>query len=144
MFILVILGAAIILLLGVAHAVFTLQSTPTGGPMMPTDVGVREAMSTVGGLGIAPELQTTLYKAWVGFNLSHSLGMVVVGVLIGLPVVMQMSIPTQSTAWLLAALILPWVYLWLSIRYWFAKPTQGIAMASTLISIGTLGELLFF
>lgn len=143
MFYMVILGATVIALLGFVHAWFTLRSTPTGGPMMPIDASVKEAMSVEGGLGIAPELRTTLYKAWIGFNLSHSLGLVVVGFLIGLPVVVQASVPFDNWSWLVCALVLPWLYLWMSVRFWFAKPTQGFTLAGVLILVGTLGEWVF-
>lgn len=141
MYILVIIGAAIIIFLGIAHGVFTLRSTPQGGPMMPTDPQVRESMQVVGGLGLAPNLQTTLWKAWIGFNLSHSLGVLVVGMVIGLPVVLNLAIPANNPVWIAAALSLPWVYLWISRRYWFSQPTRGIAVAAGLISIGILASL---
>lgn len=141
MSVLVLIGSGILLLLGVVHAVLTIQSTPEGGPMMPTNPETRAAMSVVGGLGIAPDLATTLWKAWIGFNLSHSLGMVMVGLIIGFPVASNGAIPAGNMWWLGCALILPWVYLWLSVRYWFSKPTQGIAVAAVLILAGTIGQL---
>jgi len=142
MFVLVLLGSGIIVLLGIAHAIFTMKSTPTSGPMMPTNPEVRESMSIEGGLGIAPNLRSTLWKAWIGFNYSHSLGLVVVGFLIGLPVLSQLSVPADDFAWLFCALVLPWLYLWMSIRYWFSKPTQGIALVGLLILVGTVGDAL--
>ncbi len=142
MFVLVLLGSGIIVLLGIGHGIYTLRSTPEGGPMMPIDSKVREAMSAVGGIGLAPELKTSLFKAWIGFNLSHSLGLVVVGLLIGFPVLTALTSPVDNLAWLVCALVLPCVYLWLSIRHWFAKPTMGFAIATALIFSGVAGQAL--
>jgi len=36
--------------------------------MMPTNPQVRAAMSETGGLGIDPNVQFTLFDAWIGFN----------------------------------------------------------------------------
>jgi len=36
--------------------------------MMPIDSKVREAMSAVGGIGLASELKTSLFKAWIGLQ----------------------------------------------------------------------------
>ena len=143
MFVLVLLGSGIIVLLGIAHGIYTFRSAPDGGPMMPINPEVREAMSVVGGIGLAPELKTTLWKAWIGFNLSHSLGLVVVGLLIGLPVLDALASPVDNLAWLVCALVLPPLYLWLSIRHWFAKPTMGFALATVLIFFGVAGQSLF-
>lgn len=143
MFVLILVGSAIIVLLGVAHTVFTIRSTPDGGPMMPTNDETRAAMSVVGGLGVAPELKSTLWKAWIGFNFSHSLGLVVVGLVIGGPVALSGTVPLGNVWWLACALVLPGIYLWLSVQYWFSKPTQGIAAAAVLILLGIIGQVAF-
>ncbi|MFT7289004.1 MAG: hypothetical protein ACI87W_003130 [Halieaceae bacterium] len=142
MFVLVLLGSGIIVLLGIAHGIYTLRSTPEGGPMMPVNPEVREAMLVVDGIGLAPTLKTTLWKGWIGFNLSHSLGLIVVGLLIGLPVLEALASPMDNFAWLICALLLPCLYLWLSIRHWFAKPTMGFAIATALICSGLAGQAL--
>ncbi|MEM1269882.1 MAG: hypothetical protein AAGI08_07520 [Bacteroidota bacterium] len=140
MHILVLVGAGILTFLGVMHGLLTLRSTPTGGPMMPTDSSVQEAMSIEGGLGLAPEIRTTLWKAWIGFNLSHALGVVVVGVVIGWPVIRGMAVPADEMMWVAAALVLPWVYLGISSRYWFRQPTTAIGLAGALITGGIVGH----
>jgi len=136
--ILMVAGAAILVFLGVAHAALTWTSRPGGGPMMPTDPDVRAAMSKPGGLGLAPELQSTLFKAWVGFNFSHAFGVVVVGAL-----VLGHSVGGVSTQpwFVLVTLGAPIVYLVLAQLYWFAKPRDAIALATMLIWSGMLIEL---
>lgn len=137
----VISGAAIITLLGLVHALYTLRSRPDTGPMTPTDPQVQEAMAVPGGLGLAPGLSMPLWKAWVGFNLSHSVGVVVVGLYIGLPALFDMSSAVGDPLWVVPALGLPVLYLAISRAYWFRDPTAGISVASLLIAVGVVGEL---
>ena len=141
MSILVIIGAGIVVFLGVAHAIFTLQSSPTGGPMTPTDPTVRMAMQRTGGLGLAPDIETSLFRAWTGFNLSHSLGAIASGLLVALPAITDFDAALDRPWWVVLALVLPPLYLLLSIRYWFAKPTRAIAVATVLITVGIVGGL---
>ena len=141
MFVLVLIGSGVILFLGIAHAVFTFRSTPDGGPMMPTDPDTRSAMSRVGGLGIARDLESTLFRAWLGFNYSHSLGVILVALFIGVPVALAGSVPISNYWWVACAVVVPWVYLLLSVKYWFSKPTQGIAIAAILVNIGIIGTI---
>lgn len=139
---LVVTGAGLLVLLGVAHALLTLTSKRTSGGMTPTDPRVQEAMGFVGGLGLAPDLETTLWRAWVGFNLSHALGMVVAGLLIGLPPLLGSGVPLENPWWLIAALVLPVTYSIVSARYWFQQPTVALSFATLLIVAGLLGSWL--
>ena len=142
MFLPVLLGAAIVLILGVVHGIYTLRSSPSGGPMTPTDPAVREAMSRTGGLGLAPTLDTPLWRAWVGFNLSHSLGVVAVALFVGIPTLVDFDAALDRWWWVAIALAAPPLYLAISIRYWFREPTIGIAAATALLAVGILGGLL--
>lgn len=140
--ILILTGAAIVLLLGVAHAVLTLQSRPSGGPLTPTDTTVTAAMQRPGGLGLAPDYETTLWRAWVGFNLSHAIGVIVAALVLAVPVIDDFDAALDHPGWLALAFALPPLYLILSIRHWFDAPTRGIAVATVLILAGTIGGLL--
>lgn len=139
---LIVAGAGILLILGLVHALYTLQSSPDGGPMAPTDADVRAAMGVTGGLGLAPEIETTLWRAWAGFNLSHSLGVIVVALTVGVPALVDIEAAVANPGWLALAVVLPPLYLVLSIRYWFQGPTIGITVAMALIVAGLLGSTL--
>lgn len=141
MFVFVVLGGAIVVFLGAAHAVFTLQSSPAGGPMAPTSPDVRAAMDIPGGLGLAPEISTTLWRAWAGFNLSHSLGVVAGGLFTAIPALVAFDAALDNVGWVVGALALPPLYLALSIRYWFDAPTRAISLATVLIWVGVIGGL---
>ena len=142
MHLLVIAGAAIVIVLGVAHALLTLKSSPAGGPLAPSDPNVRASMSIRGGLGMAPDLDIPLWQAWAGFNLSHALGVVLGGLVIMLPALADFDAALANDGWLAVALAVPPLYLAISIRYWFRRPTNGIALATLLIGAGVIGGLL--
>lgn len=138
----VLVGAMILVVLGTAHAVYTFRSSPAGGPMTPVSPLVREAMVQPGGLGLAPDIDSTLWRAWVGFNLSHSLGVIAIGMTIGLPAVVDLDAAASHVGWLSLAIAAPAVYLVLSVRYWFTSPSVGIAIGGALIYSGLLGHVM--
>ncbi len=135
------IGAGLFLFLGVAHGVFTLQSTPDGGPMMPTDPETLAAMQRTGGLGMAPELQSTLYKAWTGFNYSHALGVVIAASIVLYHAVRDLGAAVDQVWFVILALGVPVLYFVLAKLYWFAKPRDAIAFGGLLVWIGMLIEL---
>ena len=68
----------------------------------------------------------TCGRAWIGFNLSHSLGALLVGAMaIAWP---ALAAGHAALAWLPAAVAA--VYLLIGLRYWFHVPNAGIAVAT--------------
>ena len=142
MYILVIIGGSIFVILGLAHGASTLQSSLDGGPMTPTDPHVREAMAIRGGLGLAPRIDRSLFEAWTGFNLSHSVGALAIGLVIIIPAARDIDGAVHDIAWLAAALVAPLVYFVLSKRYWFRDPTRFITIAAAAIYVGVAVQLI--
>ncbi len=136
---LVIAGASILLSLGILHGVLTLQDLKNPHTFTPPDVALRQAMQES---SIAIHPQTNLWKAWMGFNLSHGLGLVMFGVTylaIGLfyfPLFSQI-LWLQSGALLITA-----AYLILSLKFWFSSPAIGSGIALTCFVIAS-GLLIF-
>jgi len=78
-----------------------------------------------------------MWCAWVGFNFSHSLGVVLFGVLCicAGAVLGTVMIP----AWILLLLtVIAFVYLGLSVLYWFRIPTAGVGAASVCLLVAWL------
>ena len=124
------LGGGIFVLLGFLHAVYTFLDIRRPRRLVPHEPSVARAMAEThvriarGG--------TTMWRAWVGFNFSHSLGAVLFGMLcIGAGVVLgNWMLP----AWMLGVLVVvAGIYLGLSLLYWFRIPTAGIAIAAICI-----------
>ena len=115
-------------LLGVAHGVLTLRDLRTPRSFTPTDEGVRRAMARTP-LRLAP--QTTIWNAWIGFNLSHSLGLVLFGALYGGIALGDFSFVAGSLLLQVSAVVVALVYLLLALRFWFWLP-------ATVSAVGTL------
>ena len=137
---LVVAGAVIFVLLGVGHGVLMLQSEPTRGAFAASNPHVQTAMQAPTGLGLAPDLDTTLWRAWVGFNLSHALGVIVIGGVVLFHAVDDLAAVSDQPWFLVLTVVTPAIYLLLSVRYWFASPTRGITIGWVLLAVGTIGS----
>jgi hypothetical protein len=129
------LGGGIFVLLGSLHALYTFLDIRRPRRLVPQDPAVARAMAASsvrisrGG--------TTMWRAWVGFNFSHSLGGVLFGVVcIGAGAMLgALVVPV----WVLPLLVvISFVYLGLSVLYWFRIPTLGIAVASLCLLVAWL------
>ncbi len=133
--ILLLAAGGIFVLLGGLHAVYTLADERRPRRIVPTDPAVREAMIGTG-VRLAGH-DTTMWRAWVGFNLSHALGAVLFGALVML-LGLSWQEPTPPRFILLLPLGVTLIYLALSIRYWFRIPTAGIVLAAACIAVAWL------
>ena len=79
MAILLIFGGAIFGVLGALHAVYTLLDLRNPRRLVPSDPSVAQAMAN-SGLRLSGG-RTDMWRAWIGFNFSHSLGVLLVGAL---------------------------------------------------------------
>ncbi|HET6564163.1 MAG TPA: hypothetical protein VFG52_02020 [Xanthomonadales bacterium] len=115
-------SALIIALLGTAHLIMTFF----GPKLLPRDRALREAMDQV-----HPVItrQTTIWRAWMGFNASHSLGAIMFGFFYGYMAEAHPGILFSSTPLLLFGLAMLLAYLVLAKVYWFISPLLGISIS---------------
>ncbi|MGX4643413.1 LIC_13387 family protein [Massilia sp. SYSU DXS3249] len=125
-------SAGIILLLGLAHLLFTFY----GARFMPRDRVLQARMREV-----APVIsrETTIWKAWIGFNASHSFGAILFGAVYGYLALMHQAFLSNSAFLLSLGLLLLCGYVVLAKRYWFSTPLRGILLALTLYVLALLG-----
>src|SRR5580692_7155612 len=71
------IGGGIFVVLGLLHALYTLLDTRRPRRLVPDDPAVSAAMAR-SHLRLTRG-RTTMWQAWVGFNFSHSLGVVLLG-----------------------------------------------------------------
>jgi hypothetical protein len=124
------LGGGIFLVLGLLHALYTFLDIDRPRRLVPQDPSVAAAMAE-SQLRLARG-GTTMWRAWVGFNFSHSLGVVLFGALcIGAGAAIgSVAIP----AWILFAfVVIGFGYLGLSLLYWFRIPTAGIVLGTVCL-----------
>jgi hypothetical protein len=123
-------SAAITLLLGLIHLLYTFY----GQKLFPRDPALLARMQE-----ISPVItrQTTMWRAWIGFNASHSYGLILFGAIYGDLALMHGDILFQSVFLLAVGLLLLIGYLILCKKYFFRIPLLGILLASALY-IGAL------
>jgi hypothetical protein len=126
--VLFLVGATAFGLLGAAHGVLTLRDVRAPRSFTPTDDDLRRAM-TEAPLRLAP--QTTIWNAWLGFNLSHSLGLLVFGTVCGALALRDFGIVAESLFLRFGAVVVGLIYLLLALRFWFWVP-------AVLSAVGTL------
>jgi hypothetical protein len=125
--------------LGILHGVLTLRDLQDPRTFTPLDPQLRQAMER-SSIAIHPE--TNLWRAWLGFNLSHSLGLVIfggAGMTIGL---LDFEIYARSILLQSCFLSIATIYLILSIKFWFVSPAIGSGIALMGLSIAS-GLLMF-
>jgi hypothetical protein len=83
---------------------------------------------------VSPRLtrETSMWKAWVGFNASHSYGAILFGLVYGYLALANPAAVFGSWFLLLVGLALLLGYCVLGWKYWFSVPFRGIAVSTAL------------
>lgn len=125
--VLLVVGGSVFGVVGLLHAWYTFRDIQRPRRLVPEDPAVAEAMR-VTGLRLARG-GTTMWRAWVGFNFSHSLGlMLFAGCTIGMGLTLRSA--SLSRAVLLAPVAIGALYMLLAVRYWFRIPVACTAIAT--------------
>jgi len=124
-------SAAITLLLGLMHLLYTFY----GPKLLPRDPELQMRMQAV-----SPVItrQTTIWRAWIGFNDSHSFGLILFGTVYGYLALAHRDFLFQSAFLLAVGLILLFGYVFLSRSYFFRIPLLAVLLASFLYVSGLI------
>ena len=124
-------SAAILLTLGSVHLYLTYFHTS----FEPRDATLRAHMDAT-----HPRLtrETTVWRAWIGFNASLSLGVMLFGLVYGYLAVWQNTMLVQSGFLLGLGMLVLVAYVVLARRYWFRVPLIGCTIALLLYTAGAL------
>ncbi len=127
--ILILASSIVIFALGSAHLVLTYL----GPKLTPRDPSLTDKLKSA---ALSISSQTTVWKAWVGFNASHSLGAMFFGLIYGYLALFQSTLLFESVfLGLLGGLVLV-SYAVLARLYWFSTPFRGIVLALFLYLAG--------
>jgi hypothetical protein len=118
-------SAATVFALGLLHLVLTFHGRR---------FHARDATGQAGMQQTTPFItrDTTMWKAWIGFNASHSYGAMLFGLVWGYLALWQPGVLTQSRFLQGLGLALLAAYVHLGWRYWFSVPFRGILLALLL------------
>ena len=120
--ILMVISASIIFTLGVIHFVYTFW----GPKLMPRDRTLQISMSQV-----SPVItkETTMWRCWVGFNVSHSMGLILFGLVFGFLALAHGQLLFQSPFLLVVGLAVLGGFVVLCKVYFFSGPLIDISIS---------------
>ena len=118
-------SAGLVGLLGLAHLVLTY----VGPKLLPRDRALKQAMSAS-----APVItkQTNIWRMWIGFNVSHSMGLLLFGLVYGYLALVHGDLLFESLFLLGVGLAMLLGFVVLAKRYWFVSPLLGASTALLL------------
>jgi hypothetical protein len=79
-----------------------------------------------------------MWKAWVGFNASHSFGAMLFGVVYGSLALAHLAFLFESVFLLVIGLVLLSEYALLGRRYWFSVPFRGMLLSLRLYAVALI------
>lgn len=123
--ILVIIAASIFLLMGAGHGALTLRDLKHPKAFTPLSPALRQAMQQS---SIALHPTINLWRAWLGFNLTHSLSLVLFGGALLYVGVFEPRAYASSALIQAVAVLVSAIYLVLSLKFFFSKPAIGSAL----------------
>src|SRR6478736_4400320 len=120
--ILMVLSTSIVFMLGVVHLVYTFW----GPTLTPRDPALQISMSQ-----IAPVItkETTMWRCWVGFNATHSMGLILFGLVFGFLALAHGQLLFQSPFLLVVGLAMLGGVVVLCKVYFFSAPFIGMSIS---------------
>jgi hypothetical protein len=120
--VLMVLSASIVLTLGVVHLVYTFW----GPNLTPRDPALQVSMNQS-----SPVItkETTMWRCWVGFNASHSMGLILFGLIFGYLALAHGQLLFRSPFLLIVGLAMLGGFVVLAKVYWFSAPFKGVSIS---------------
>jgi hypothetical protein len=117
-----VVSASIIFTLGVVHLIYTFW----GKNLTPRDPALQISMSQ-----ISPVItnETTMWKCWIGFNATHSMSLILFGLVFGYLAFAHDRILFQSPLLLIVGLAMLGGLVVLSKLYFFRAPVTGVGLS---------------
>jgi hypothetical protein len=121
--VLFIIGASIFGILGFAHLIYTFFTDKFNAH----NPDVTEAMKST-----SPNIskETTVWRAWIGFNASHSLGAILFSAIYIPLAFSHIEFITNNSWFAVLPSVVGFSYLFLAKNYWFKIPLFGILIST--------------
>ena len=116
------LSTLVLLTLGVLHLIYTFS----GPKLMPRDPALQVRMSEV---NLVITRQTTVWRAWIGFNASHSMGAILFGLVYGFLANAYPELLFNSPFLLVVGFAMLGGFAVLAKVYWFRIPFTGVVLS---------------
>jgi hypothetical protein len=127
-------SAAILLYLGGVHLAYTFLTHKFSPAERPLELSMKQ---------VAPRIssETTMWKAWKGFNVSHSMGLLLFALIYGYLVVYRWEVLHRSYFLAGTGLLMLLGYVVLARVFWFTAPLIGVSAATLLYVVGIVYAL---
>ena len=116
-------GSSIFVILGTLHLLYTFFTNKFSVRDRETEERMKKSFPVL-------TKKTTMWKAWVGFNASHSIGGIFFGIINFIFAVSYFEMLQDSALLLLLTCGVSFFYLFLGFKYWFLIPRTGILISS--------------
>jgi hypothetical protein len=123
-------AGVVFVLLAVTHVVLTPQRPEERKGLAPVDRAIAESMARA---PVRLSHTMNMWGAWVGFNLSHSLGVGLLGLMILLIGRTPSSFVYNAAFFLPLAIVASLAYLAIAFVYWYRGPVIGVGVAVVLL-----------
>lgn len=130
-------SAAIILYLGsvhLAYAMFTQNFSPTDGQL---EIAMKHTQMVI-------SRENTMWNAWIGFHFSHSIALILFGLMYGYLVLCRWEVLSRSYFLAILGLLFLLAYVVLARVFWFKAPFIGVSMATVLYLAGLVSTIVRF
>ena len=131
-------GCIPFLVLGILHTVYTITDTFNPKKLIPYQSDVMGLMKSS---SLAITKETNMWRAWVGFNISHGIGMLFFSVTYLYLSTFYIPFLEASVFFMSAAPIIALIYLALSKKYWFSIPIIGSTIGLLCFVAGALAQI---
>jgi hypothetical protein len=125
------LSTLVVFTLGVLHLVYTFS----GPKLTPRDPALQARMNEV---PLVITRQTTMWRAWVGFNASHSMGAILFGLVYGFLANAHPELLFNSPFLLVVGVAMLGGLAVLAKRYWFRVPFAGVVAALVCYAVSVV------
>lgn len=116
-----IFGSIIFTILGIVHLIFTFFSNKFLSKNEKMILEMKSSSPIISN-------ETTMWKAWIGFNASHSSGVIFIGIINIYMVCNFWSALKTDLFFFIFNILIVGFYLWLAKKYWFKVPFFGILL----------------
>lgn len=115
------IGSLILTILGLIHLYFTFFTNQFSSENETVIAAMKTSFMRL-------TKQTTIWKAWIGFNGSHSLGVVFIGIINFYITVKYFQVFNSDSFYFFFNIFIIGFYAWLAKRYWFTIPFMGLVL----------------
>jgi len=128
-------GAIPLLLLGVLHLAYTLKDNKEPAYIVPKSAHLIVEMKAE---PLRLTSETNMWRAWIGFNISHSMAVIIVGGGYLYLSLCHFLLLKSDVIFHWAGPIAAWVFVILSKYFWFSRPFWGSLVAALLMTFGAI------